>query len=272
MKMGMKFYQLTIVYKKKTNLLRTILSMLTLCVISASAIADTIKKSGYYFAEPSTREIQDDDFMNPGFLWVEIGKNLWKKNVLIQNESFSCQSCHGDPENMRGISLKYPKVLNEKLINLEQRINLCRTKNMLSEEFDIESKNLLGLSTLITVQSRGMKQNIEINSDNKDWYELGKKLYFKKIGQMGLSCNQCHDDRVGLNLRAEKVSQGHVNGFPSYLLRWSKVASVHRRIQFCNEQARAEPYKIFSKEYNALQLYLSWRGNGLSIESPSVRK
>ena len=31
-----------------------------------------------------------------------------------------------------------------------------------------------------------------------------EELYFKKIGLMGLSCNQCHDE-VGLNLRAEKV-------------------------------------------------------------------
>ena len=89
---------------------------------------------------------------------------------------------------------------------------------------------------------------------------------------MGLSCNQCHDDRVGQNLRAEKVSQGHINGFPSYLLRWSKIASVHKRIQFCNEQARAIPFKIFSKEYNALQLYMTWRGRGLKIETPAVRK
>ena len=89
---------------------------------------------------------------------------------------------------------------------------------------------------------------------------------------MGLSCNQCHDDRVGLNLRAERVSQGQINGFPSYLLRWSKVASVHKRIQYCNEQARAVPFSINSEEYNALQLYLSFRGNGLKIETPAVRK
>jgi sulfur-oxidizing protein SoxA len=47
---------------------------------------------------------------------------------------------------------------------------------------------------------------------------------------------------------------------------------VHRRFQFCNEQARALPFNIFSDEYNALQLYLTNRGNGLKIETPSVRK
>ena len=131
---------------------------------------------------------------------------------------------------------------------------------------------MLALSVLLYYQSRGLKQDIKINEKNKEHFNLGKKLYFKKIGQMGLSCNQCHDERVGQNLRAEKVSQGHINGFPSYLLRWSKVASVHKRIQFCNEQARATPFKIFSKEYNALQLYMTWRGRGLEIETPAVRK
>ena len=33
--------------------------------------------SGYYFSEPSTQKIQDDDFLNPGFIWVEHGKALW---------------------------------------------------------------------------------------------------------------------------------------------------------------------------------------------------
>ena len=31
-------------------------------------------------------------------------------------------------------------------------------------------------------------------------------------------------------------------------------------------------FKIFSKEYNALQLYMTWRGGGLKIETPAVRK
>ena len=102
----------------------------------------------------------------------------------------------------------------------------------------------------------------------KEQLEQGKSLFYKKIGQMGLSCNQCHEDRVGFDLRAEKVSQGQINGFPSYLLRWSKLVSVHKRIEFCNEQARAIPFKIFSNEYNALQLYLLWRGRGLKVETP----
>ncbi len=227
--------------------------------------------SGYNFSEPSTQEIQDDDFLNPGILWVEKGSFLWNKKIS-PNKS-SCNSCHGNIKNMEGVSLKYPRIepISEKLINLEQRINLCR-KKMKLKEFDVESKELMALSTLISYQSRGMPFKYEVTEKNKKWYDLGKKLYFEKIGVMGLSCNQCHDDRVGLSLRAEKVSQGQINGFPSYLLRWSKVISVHKRFEFCNEQARAIPYKINSDQYNALQFYLSHRGNGLLVESPAVRK
>ena len=40
--------------------------------------------SGYYFSEPSTQKIQDDDFLNPGFIWVEHGKALWEKKKIFQ--------------------------------------------------------------------------------------------------------------------------------------------------------------------------------------------
>ena len=50
-----------------------------------------------------------------------------------------------------------------------------------------------------------------------------------------------------------------------------KTISVQKDLS-CNEQARAIPYKINSDQYNALQFYLSHRGNGLLVESPAVRK
>ena len=270
--MEMKYYRLVIQYNLKLTLLFFIVYFFTFNLFADNTPLNKGKTlSGYNFAEPSTQNMQNDDFLNPGVLWVEQGISIWNKKNGPKD--FSCYSCHGNIKEMKGISLKYPKVLESKrkLINLEQRINICRTKMKL-KEFDIESKEILALSTLISYQSRGLVFNYKVTEKNKKWYDLGEKLYFKKIGLMGLSCNQCHNDGVGLNLRAEKVSQGQINGFPSYLLRWSKVVSVHRRIQFCNEQARAVPYEINSDEYNTLQFYLSLKGNGLEVESPAVRK
>ncbi len=33
--------------------------------------------SGYYFSSLETRALQDDDFDNPGFRWVQSGERLW---------------------------------------------------------------------------------------------------------------------------------------------------------------------------------------------------
>ena len=269
--MGKKFFQYMKLYKKKSYII-AIFFFSTIFAYSSDSKKSLEKISGYQFAEPSTQEIEDDDFINPAFLWIDRGHSLWKTKKFSERVKNSCFDCHGDVKKMKGISLEYPKVLENKLINLDQRINLCLQKKMGQPKYEAESKNLLSLSALISLQSRGLTIAKEIDEKNKEWFEKGRKLYFTKIGQMGVSCNQCHDDRVGQNLRAEKVSQGHINGFPSYLLRWSKLASVHKRIQFCNEQARAKPFKLFSDEYNALQLYLLWRGNGMLSESPSVRK
>ena len=60
--------------------------------------------------------------------WVENGETIWNKKEGING--LSCNTCHGESNSMKGVSLKYPKVLkgNKKLINLEQRINMCRKK------------------------------------------------------------------------------------------------------------------------------------------------
>ena len=36
-------------------------------------------RSGYQDASPQTQGMQDDDTVNPGFLWVETGKALWSE-------------------------------------------------------------------------------------------------------------------------------------------------------------------------------------------------
>ena len=88
---------------------------------------------------------------------------------------------------------------------------------------------------------------------------------------MGLSCNQWHDERVGLNLRAEKVSQGQINGFPTYRLKNAKLNTIHGRFKGCMKNIRAIPFNEGSDEFKALELYVASRANGLSVETPSVR-
>jgi sulfur-oxidizing protein SoxA len=72
-------------------------------------------------------------------------------------------------------------------------------------------------------------------------------------------------------MRANILSQGQPNGFPTYRLKWQKIGSLHRRFRGCNKQVRATPYDNGSDEYVNLELFLTHRANGLPVETPSVR-
>lgn len=229
--------------------------------------------SGYWFAKPETRAIQDDPFANPGLLAVERGAAAWSEPA--GSAGLSCFACHGAAsESMRGVGATYPKVDPRAgtLVNLGQRINLCRRAHMDAEPLPPGSPARLDLEAFAMAQSAGLPMRAAADGAALPYFTRGRALYHRRIGQMDLACAMCHDARPGRYLRAEHISQGHVAGFPAYMLRWGRTVGVHRRFQFCNEQARAEPLPLDHPDYNALQLYVAWRGNGLPIEAPAVRR
>ncbi len=230
------------------------------------------RRSGYTYAAAETRAIQDDDFENGGLLWVEKGAELWE--TAHGADGASCQGCHGDAaESMRGVGARYPVYAaeREKLINLEQRINQCRTERMGAEAWRWESEPLLAMTTYLRHQSRGMAVSPVIDGPAAPFFEQGKAFYTKRRGQLDLACIHCHEMNSGNMLRAQRLSQGMSNGFPTYRLKWQGVGSLHRRIRGCNEDVRAETYAPGSDEYVNVELYLAWRARGLPVETPAVR-
>lgn len=228
-------------------------------------------RSGYTYAEPETRAMQDDNFQNPAMLWAETGEELWNK---VDGEAGkSCASCHKGPDSMKGVAVSYPKYVAEKknLENLEQRINRCRTENMKAKEWKYESKELLSMTVFVRYQSLGMPINVKTDGAYAPFYEKGKEFYYQRRGQLDLACKHCHEDGVGMQLRANRLSQGQANGFPLYRLKWNGVGSLHRRFRGCNSQVRSTAYGYGSDEYLALELFVMSRGNGLPSETPAVR-
>lgn len=248
--------------------------------LSAMALADSDFgkyavgeiRSGYTYAAPETRAIQDDDFANPAMLTVDYGAEMWSAADGEANKS--CADCHGDAsESMKGVGAKYPVYYEPwgKMINLELRINECRKDNMKAEPWKYESKELIGLTSFVRHQSRGMPVNVSIDGKARPFYEKGKEFYYERRGQLDLACANCHEDNAGTMIRANLLSQGHSNGFPTYRLKWQGVGTLHRRFKGCNDQVRATPYARGSDEYVNLELYLASRGAGLPVETPAVR-
>ncbi len=231
------------------------------------------RRSGYDFLSPENQQLQNDDFANPGLLWVEKGRELWK--AVDGPAAKSCASCHHEAEkSMRGVRAQYPKfdARRKKLISLEQRINRCRETHLRAKPYPYETEALLALTTLVGFQSRGMPVNVQIDGRARPFFEDGRDFFMRRRGQLNLACAQCHDHNAGQRLRGEIVSQGQSNGFPIYRHLWQTLGSVQRMFIWCNTAVRAEPLPYGSEEYVNLELYLAWRGRELSVETPAVRR
>jgi sulfur-oxidizing protein SoxA len=230
------------------------------------------KKSGYLFATPETQDMQKDDDDNPSFLWIEHGAAMWTKAEGEAGKS--CASCHGDAAKMRGVGATYPKVSKDtgKLVSLEHQINYCRTERMKAPALKWETQDMLGISTFVMHQSRGLPMNVSVDGPAKPFFEEGEKLYNTRRGQLNVACIHCHENNSGNYIRADLLSEGRSNGFPLYRLKWARVGSFDYRMDECYSQVRAAPEPYGSDELTKLQLYVAWRSNGLLIETPAVRR
>jgi sulfur-oxidizing protein SoxA len=242
-------------------------------VIDRGAMEVDGRRSGYLYLGNQVQALQDDDFLNPGMFAVEDGRALWSTPDPATN--LSCASCHGAAEeSMRGVATRYPRfdATRGRIINMELAINRERVERMGAAPLPYESPELLALTAYVTHQSRGMAKDVDVTGPAAPFFEEGRAFFFQRRGQLDLSCSQCHDDRAGMLLRGDVISQGQINGFPFYRLIWSSVASTHRMFEWCNTSVRAEPYPLGSDVYLALELYVAWRGRGLAIETPAVRR
>jgi sulfur-oxidizing protein SoxA len=232
---------------------------------------DTIM-SGWHFREDDTQAMQMDTFDNPGMIAVDQAMDAW--NTVEGSAEKACASCHEGPESMKGVRAVYPKWNAEagEMRTLAMQINNCRTEQMGAEAYKYDGAQMTAMESLISVQSRGMPVNVAIDGPAAEYYEKGKEIYYTRYGQLELSCANCHEDNYGNYIRADHLSQGQINGFPTYRLKNAGLVQTHNRFRGCIRDTRAETFAVGSPEFVALEVYVASRGNGLSVEGPSVRQ
>ncbi|MGI9387294.1 MAG: sulfur oxidation c-type cytochrome SoxA [Methyloligellaceae bacterium] len=229
--------------------------------------------SGYHYADKSIQDMQDDDIKNPGMAWYVHGEKLWKREEGEAKKA--CATCHNVAQNsMKGVAARYPIYYGprKKLINLENRINECRAKFLKAPPLDYESDEMLGLSIFVRAQSRGLPVKVRRDGLAKPFFEKGRAFYYGRRGQFNMACSHCHEKHAGKRYRSMTLSQGQANGFPAYRLTGSKPWTLHKRVQACSRLIRSEPFPSGSDDYVNLELYLAWRGQGLMVETPAVRR
>jgi len=245
-------------------------------VLAASAFAGEIprseRRSGYDFMSRQTRAMQDDDTANPGMLWVLEGESLWNRKTGAAGRA--CADCHGDARaSMKGVAARYPSfdAAQRRPVNLEQRINHCRTDRQKAPALAYESRDLLALTAYVARQSRGLPIDLAIDPRAQASLDAGGAAFHRRRGQLNLACTQCHDDNWGHRLAGNVIPQAHPTGYPLYRLEWQSLGSLQRRLRNCLVGIRAEPYEYGAPELVELELYLMWRARGMTIEAPAVR-
>ncbi|WP_411892733.1 sulfur oxidation c-type cytochrome SoxA [Yoonia sp. SDW83-1] len=227
--------------------------------------------SGWVFRSSETQALQMDDFENPGMIFVDEAIEAW--NTVDGSAGESCVSCHGAPEEMAGVRAVYPKWNEDagEVRTIATQVNGCRTERMGAEEWKYDGGDMLNMEALLASVSRGMTIDVAIDGPAQSTWEKGRDIYYTRFGQLDLSCANCHEDNYGNNIRADHLSQGQINGFPTYRLKNAKLNGVQSRFRGCIRDTRAETYSVGAEEMIALELYVASRGNGLSVEGPAVR-
>ncbi len=246
------------------------LAVLLLLGCATPTRVDT-RRSGFEDMGASTQAMQRNDDENPAMLGVQEGEQLWTQAPV--SGAPSCAGCHGEPARMRGVATRYPAwdAPLRRPVDLGTRIKLCRERHQQLAPLPMEHADLLALEAFVAMQSRGLPIEVPADARLQPFLARGEALYRQRLGQLELSCTQCHDERAGGHLGGALIPQGHATAYPIYRLEWQALGSLGRRIQGCMTGVRAEPFAYGSVEMTELELYLAQRAMGMPWETPGVR-
>src|SRR5437763_13584584 len=194
---------------------RAIVTVLLIAAVPvlAAEIPQSELRSGFRFMGPDTQAMQNDDTANPGILWVLDGEALWKSQA--GSAAKACADCHGDARtSMKGVAARYPafdKALGHP-VDLEQRINGCRTTNQQATPLTYQSRELLALTAFLAQQSRGMPTMPEGDPQLEPFIAKGRELFTERQGQPNLGGAICHYDNWDKQLPGSAITQGYQNG------------------------------------------------------------
>jgi L-cysteine S-thiosulfotransferase len=237
-------------------------------------VSDTgLPVSGTAYMSPATQAMQRDDTQNPAMLWVANGEAQWQKAPADGNGK-SCATCHNDAKSsMRSAATKFPRFSQAagKVITLSGQINQCRTGALKAPALKLESADLLAMEAYIGLQSRGLPLTPASDEQTRQAAARGQQLFTTRIGQLNLSCAQCHDNNAGKRLAGAPIPQGHANAYPIYRLEWQGVGSLQRRLRNCMSGVRAEVPPYGAPDLVDLEAYLALRAQGMPLETPGVR-
>ena len=248
----------------------------TLATFTQTPVSTKDEKTSEVLTASGLAQLQSANAMNPIGLWIDEGKRKWEKD---------CNACHALEKVVKAVP-NFPKLdASQKLINLEDQISVCRkrdanipTASASGQFFSNDDNSTLELSTFLNDAARQLTIHIATPTNPlhaaiwKQNLTEAEKLFKTRLGHMNLSCQQCHDGKVGASMRAQKINAGHPTGFPAYRISWQGLGSMERRIRACFSGVQAQVPAPQDIRLRQLELYMKTRAQGLKLEGPSIRQ
>lgn len=234
--------------------------MKALLLVAALLLGADTRRDAFEDLSPALQALQRDDTQNPAMLWVEQGAERF---------AAQCSRCHA-AERVRGAAARYPAFDTQvgRVIDLAGRINRCRAP---AAPLAADDDAMLALTAYLARQAQGKPIQPVDSAPLRAAEGEGERWFRQPLGQLQISCAQCHDTLAGRRLAGSLIPQGHPTGYPIYRLEWQGMGSLQRRLRGCMTGVRAEPFAADDPAWIALEAYLKRRAQGMPIHAPGVR-
>ena len=234
------------------------------------AVADYVH--GAFMASADARRHYEDIMAFPPFLpEIERGRVLWETPFRNGRGYADCLPGAG-----RMIAGRYPhyEPAEDRVITFEMALNRCRRANG-EPEYRYDDRATMGLLTAWARSlSDGMPMDIRVEGAGaRRRYENGRRLFFRRMGQMNFACATCHLHNAGRVMRMETISPavGQAVHFPIWRGA-EQLYTAHMRFTRCMEQVRAAPFPMGSEAFNDLEYFHAALSNGLPLQANVYRR
>jgi sulfur-oxidizing protein SoxA len=227
---------------------------------------------------------------NPAELFEAKGEDLWKTPRGPKNASLEKCDLGKGPGVVKGTFVELPRYFadTQKMQDLESRLVSCmeslqgfNAAEILKTPFGRgEMANVTALATWIAAESKGLRFNLsQTHTQEKTFYEVGKRLFFQRGGTHDFSCASCHGE-VGKRIRLQDLpiltqNPGDGVGFaawPAYRVSNGQMWSMQLRLNDCYRQQRF-PYPGFASDATvALATYLGVNAKGATSVAPAIKR
>src|SRR4051812_15154461 len=189
-----------------------VIALAALAGVTALAVAQQAPKSTAQAIDEYRAMLADG---NPAELFDAKGEALWKQKRGPKNASLEACDLGKGPGVVKGAFVELPRYFADtgKVQDLETRLVTCMErlqgfdgKQIAKTAFgQDEMANVTALATYVAGESRGLAFNLpQGHTQERTFYEAGKRLFFMRGGTHDFSCASCHGEE-GKRIRLQDL-------------------------------------------------------------------